>query len=262
MRSARSARAWRRLPMARGREAAGDDAAQLGVLGRVHVEQDDPLHLDGLAGHPLLEPDQRGVLLRGVDVGGLGNREDVGVPGDRPVPLVVEAGRAAALRDPPDRRGAAQLGQLLGGHPGGVDLRVGEVKARRDVRNAHGSLPWLIMKRVLVLIRPQDPEVDYGDRGDRRGGTDPGRQARRRALRRARGRDPGRRADGADRPGGHRAGRGGAGSRRLRDAGGRAVRATSPGRPGCMPGCRGRRGARRWTRSAVRRSRRRTWWPG
>ena len=38
-----------------GREAAGDDAAQLGVLGRVDVEQDEPLHLDRLAGHALGE---------------------------------------------------------------------------------------------------------------------------------------------------------------------------------------------------------------
>jgi hypothetical protein len=51
----------------------------------------------------------------GVDVGRLGHGEDVGVPGDRPVPLVVEAGRTAALGHPPDRGGAAQLGQLLGG---------------------------------------------------------------------------------------------------------------------------------------------------
>ena len=123
-----------------GGEAAGDDAAHPGVLRGVHVEQDDPLHLDGLAGDALLEPDQRGVLLRGVHVGGLGHRQDVGVPGDRPVPLVVEAGRAAALGDPPDRGGAAQFGQLLGRHPGGVDLGIGKVEARRDVRNGHGCL--------------------------------------------------------------------------------------------------------------------------
>jgi hypothetical protein len=52
-----------------GGEAAGDDAAQLGVFGRVHVEQDDPLHLDGLAGHALLKADQRGVLPGRVDSG-------------------------------------------------------------------------------------------------------------------------------------------------------------------------------------------------
>ena len=65
--------------------------------------------------------------------------------------------------------------------------------------------------------------MDHGDRGDRRGGTHPRRQARRRAVRPARRRDPGRRADGPAGPRGPRARRGRAGGGRLRDAGGRAV---------------------------------------
>jgi hypothetical protein len=127
---------------ARG-EAARDDAAQLGVLGRVDVEQDVPLQLDGLAGHALGETDQRGILPRRVHVGGLGDGQDVGVPGDGPVPVVVETSRAAALRDPPDRRRAAQLGQLPGRPSRGVEVGVGEVKAGRDVGAATVCLPWL-----------------------------------------------------------------------------------------------------------------------
>src|SRR6266704_6595326 len=45
-----------------GREPARDDAAQLGVLGRVDVEHDQPLQGEALLGLDLAEPDDRGVL--------------------------------------------------------------------------------------------------------------------------------------------------------------------------------------------------------
>ena len=166
-----------------GGEPAGDDAAQLGVFGRVDVEQDEPLHLDRLAGHAVGEADQRGVLPGRVDLRRFGDRDDVGVPGDRPVPVVVEPGRSPALRDPPDRGRAAQLGQFLGRHPGGVDLGVGEVKARRDVRSGHGCLPWPLVERVLVLIRPRIAEVSHELCGNRRDGADPGRNSTGRSAR-------------------------------------------------------------------------------
>ena len=256
-------------------KAAGDDAAQLGVLGRVDVEQDQPLHLDRLAGHALGEPDQRGVLPGRVDLRRLGDRHDVGVPGDRPVPFVVEPGGSAALRDPPDRGRAAQLGQFLGGHPGRVDLRIGEVEARRDVRHGHGCLPWPLVERVLVLITPRILEASHGHCGDRRGGADPDRQAGRRAGRPARRRTPGRHPGRPARARGHRASRRRAGGRRLRDAGGRAVqqrhqdrlaarRAPLPGRlpdarrpvrfgaAGGAPGGRAHRGGRDRRRDRVR----------
>ena len=69
-----------------------------------------------------------------------------------------------------------------------------------------------------------------GHCGDRGGGPDPDRQARRRARGPARRRDPRPRAARAARPGRHRPRRGGAGRRRLRDPGGRAVEQRHPHR--------------------------------
>jgi hypothetical protein len=111
------------------REAAGYDAAHLGVLRRVDIEQDHPLHLDRVSRDALGEPDERGVLPAGVQLGAPGDLEDVGVPGDRPVAVVVEARGAPALGIPPDRRRPAQLGELLGRDPGGVKVGAGEVEA-------------------------------------------------------------------------------------------------------------------------------------
>ena len=94
----------------------------------------------------LMEPDQRGVLPAGVQVAAPGDLEDVGVPGHRPVAVVIEARGAAALGVPPDRGRPAQLGELLGRNPAGVEIRVGEVEARRDVRYGHDRLQ--VMPRI------------------------------------------------------------------------------------------------------------------
>ena len=76
----------------------------------------------------------------GVQLAAPGDLEDVGVPGDRPVAVVIEARGAAALGVPPDRGRPAQLGELLGWNPAGVEVGVGEVETLRDVRCSHGRL--------------------------------------------------------------------------------------------------------------------------
>ncbi len=182
-----------------------------------------------------------------------------------PVAVVVEARRASALGVPPDRGGPAQLGELLGRNPAGVEIGVGEVETRRDVRSGHGRLQVMpkigtcsnlgtvhgavrrghdratpaIVKNTFYQ-REGDPG---GYRGDRRGCAHTDRQARRRARGPARRRDPRRRAGRAARPGRPRARGGRAGRRRLRDAGGRAVEqrhqdrvaARRPALPGGLP---------------------------
>jgi len=76
------------------------------------------------------------------------------MPGDGPVPLVVEPCGAAALRDPPDRGRAAQLGQLLVRHPGRADVRIGEVEASRDVRQVIG---WMDERKDAgAVVGPQN----------------------------------------------------------------------------------------------------------
>jgi hypothetical protein len=107
---------------------------------RVEVEQDEPLHLQVLFADRRPVPDDRGLLLAGVDVAAAGHLQDVRVPGDHPVALVVETGGAARLRVPPDRGHPAQFGEFLGWHPGHVHVRIGEVEAGGNVRLGHRFL--------------------------------------------------------------------------------------------------------------------------
>ncbi|GGR15056.1 hypothetical protein GCM10010282_04150 [Streptomyces roseolus] len=117
---------------ARG-EAALDDLADPGVLGRVHVEHDQLLDVDLLASDALVEADDRGVLLGGEQLGVRGDVLDVGVAGDGPAPLVVEAGGAARLGTPPDRGGAPQLRELGERDAAAQQVGVGGVEAFGEV---------------------------------------------------------------------------------------------------------------------------------
>jgi len=121
------------------RETPRDDPAQLGVLRWVDVEQDEPLHIKRLRGDGLRVADDRSLLLARVEVAGAGHLQHVRMPGDHPVPVVVEAGCAPGLRVPPDGRGAAQLGELIHGHPGQVGI--GEVEPLGNARLGHRCLP-------------------------------------------------------------------------------------------------------------------------
>jgi hypothetical protein len=93
-------------------EASLDDLADAGVLGRVHVEQDQPLDVDRLARHVLAEADDRRVEGRGEDLRVRGDVPDVGVPGHGPVALVLEPRDVEGLRYPAHRLGRAQFGEL------------------------------------------------------------------------------------------------------------------------------------------------------
>lgn len=95
-----------------GREPALHDLPYAGVLGRIHVQQDEPLSVDRIPFDVLVEPDDRGVEVGGEDLGVGGHVLHIRVAGHRPVPLVLEAGDIARLRDPADRFGTAQLGEL------------------------------------------------------------------------------------------------------------------------------------------------------
>ena len=120
-----------------GREAAGDDLAQPGVLRRVHVQQHGLLQVDGVACHPL-RPRRDGTVGRAAeDVAALRHLFDVGVLGDKPVALVAEAAGAARYVDPVDRLGLAQLGELLHGQALEVQRRVQEVEVCWNVGGCH-----------------------------------------------------------------------------------------------------------------------------
>jgi hypothetical protein len=111
------------------------------VLRRVDVEQDQPLGLQVLLGRAGAHPDERALLVAGEQLGVQRDGPDVGVAGDGPEAVVVEAGAAAGLGVPPDRRGAAQLGQLGQRHAAGVEVRVGEVEPVRDAGSGHWHPP-------------------------------------------------------------------------------------------------------------------------
>jgi hypothetical protein len=111
------------------------------VLGRVEVEQDEPLHVERLLGDGLRMADDRGLFLARVQIAEAGDLEHVRVLGDHPVALVVETGGAARLGVPPDRRRAPQLRQFIRGHPARVQVGIGEVEARGDARLGHRCLP-------------------------------------------------------------------------------------------------------------------------
>jgi hypothetical protein len=108
--------------------------------GGVEVEQDQPVHGQGFFGDRVTVPDERGLLLARVDIAVPRHREHVGVPGDHPVALVVEARRPARLLVPPDRRGPSQLGELLRRDPLKIELRIGEGEACGNARLSHHCL--------------------------------------------------------------------------------------------------------------------------
>ena len=122
-----------------GREAAGDDLAQMGVLRGVHVEQHELARLALLADRALAVAGQGGVLQAGEDIAAPRNLFDVLVLGHHPVAAVIESAGADGLLVPPDRRGPAQLGQFLDGQPLGVDVRVGEIEPGRQIRGRLGG---------------------------------------------------------------------------------------------------------------------------
>ena len=119
-----------------GREAAGDDVAGAGVLGRVLVEQDHPLQLDVLALDLAAVADDRAVLGRRPVLAVLGDRRDVRVLGHRPVAgagLRGDAGaRLGRLLHPVHRRGLAERGELL--VRDASQLRSGSVKSKPSGR--------------------------------------------------------------------------------------------------------------------------------
>jgi hypothetical protein len=59
---------------------------------------------------------------------------------DHPEAAVAEPAHIEWLLVPPDRRGTADFGELLGRQAGGVDLGIGEVEAGRQVRGGHLNL--------------------------------------------------------------------------------------------------------------------------
>ena len=119
------------------REAPGDDPAQLGVPGWIAVEQDEPGQLQGFLGDRQRIADERGLRLARIDVAVMGHVQHVRVPGDHPVPVVVEPPGAPGLLAPPDRGGPAQLGQFLNREPLQAQIGIGEVESGRDVRRGH-----------------------------------------------------------------------------------------------------------------------------
>src|SRR5690242_1502528 len=111
-----------------GREDPLDDPADPGVLRRVHVQQDQALGVDRVPLDVLVEADDRRVEVRREDLGVGGDVLDVRVPGDRPVPPVLEAGDVARLGDPAHRFGPAQFGELRQRYTALQQVGVGEVE--------------------------------------------------------------------------------------------------------------------------------------
>ncbi len=138
-------------------ETAGDDLAQPGVVRRVHVEHDEPLHLDVLARDVVVEPRDHPVFVAGEDVAAPRHLLDVVELGDRPVAAVVEsAARAGSLFVPPDRRGRPQLGKLLDRQPLSVDVGVGEIEPGRKVGAGHAISPHCSPRRLAIQLAIQD----------------------------------------------------------------------------------------------------------
>ncbi len=133
-------------------EAAGDDLAQPAVFGVVHHDHRRPAGFDLALRLIFRVARHDGLLGRREDVGAQRDLADVAVLGHHPVAAVAEPALIGRLLIPPDRRRAAQLGQLLHGQPMGVDLGIGEVETWREVRRGHGSLLGKdLLRRDLMM---------------------------------------------------------------------------------------------------------------
>ena len=120
-----------------GGESPGDDLAQPGVVRGVHVEHDAALQFDVLARH-FLGPGRDGAVLpTGEDVAAARHFLHVGVLGEDPVAVVLEATGAVGHVDPVDRLGLAELGELRHGKSGQVDVGIEEVEAGGNVGGCH-----------------------------------------------------------------------------------------------------------------------------
>jgi len=119
------------------RERSRDDLAQMRVVRRVHVEQDELARIDLLADRALFVAWQGGLLQAGEDIVTYRDLLDVLVLGQHPEAAVVEPARPDWLFVPPDRRGAAQFGQFFHRQPFGMDVWIGEIKSGREVRSRH-----------------------------------------------------------------------------------------------------------------------------
>ena len=84
---------------------------------------------------------QGGVLQAGEHVAAQRYLLDVLVLGHHPEAAIVESAGADRLLVPPDRRGSAQLGQFFDRQPLGVDVGIGEIEPRREVRSRHRRGP-------------------------------------------------------------------------------------------------------------------------
>ena len=116
-------------------EPAGDDLAQPSVLGVVHHQHGQLGGLDlSLDVHRRVEVRDDGLGRRREHVAAQRHLADVAVLADDPEAAVAEAADVGGLLVPPDRRGPPQLGELLRRQPLGVDVGIGEVEARRQIR--------------------------------------------------------------------------------------------------------------------------------
>ncbi len=110
------------------REQLGDQLAQAGVLRRIVVDQQRLGDLDLIGGHVVFETHDDAVGVGFPVLVVLGDLADMGVLGDHPVPAVVETtALAGRLGIPPDRRGLAQLRELLHGDSLLEQIGVGEI---------------------------------------------------------------------------------------------------------------------------------------
>ena len=109
------------------RESTGDDSAQPVVVVAIHVDQDHRLHVDVLTSDIVGELRQRCVGTTGVDVVPARNFFDILMPGDSPVPAVIESTLADLLLTPPHRSGSAQLCKLVDGQPLHAEVRIQEI---------------------------------------------------------------------------------------------------------------------------------------
>ncbi len=94
-------------------EATGDDLAQVGVLGSVHVQQHELAGVALFADRALAVARQGGVLQTGKDVAAPRDLFDVLVFRHHPKAAVVEPAHPVGLLVPPDRRGPPQLGEFF-----------------------------------------------------------------------------------------------------------------------------------------------------
>ena len=123
------------------REPAGDDLAHPAVFGVVHHDHRRAARLDlaAASGHLVARHDR--LLRRREHVAAQRHLADIAVLGHHPVAAVAEPADVQRLFVPPDRRRAAQLGELLHRQAGGVDVGIGEVEAGRQVRSGHQGPP-------------------------------------------------------------------------------------------------------------------------